>query len=173
MKFKSKNLREIAECIIGDKNYFNYKTSWYISEFFKDCGLPFMHDGSTRWAWTSDRLAELLEESCPPTALPPMFVHVLRTLMHKSDATEDDPGRINALIELNKPLSREGYEAFYSTDNNLYIKNLRYYVATAQNYNNQLFNKKEAKLNLASLKITISNLYKTNITNDYLYFDYV
>ena len=49
----------------------------------------------------------------------------------------------------------------------------RYYVATAQNYNNQLFNKKEAKLNLASLKITISNLYKTNITNDYLYFDYV
>lgn len=50
---------------------------------------------------------------------------------------------------------------------------IRYYVATAQNYNNQLFNKKEAKLNLASLKITISNLYKTNITNDYLYFDYV
>ena len=53
-----------------------------------------------------------------------------------------------------------------------YVKK-RYYVATAQNYNNQLFNKKEAKLNLASLKITISNLYKTNITNDYLYFDYV
>lgn len=57
----------------------------------------------------------------------------------------------------------------------LFIKQwiIRYYVATAQNYNNQLFNKKEAKLNLASLKITISNLYKTNITNDYLYFDYV
>ena len=52
------------------------------------------------------------------------------------------------------------------------IREMRYYVATAQNYNNQLFNKKEAKLNLASLKITISHLYKTNITNDYLYFDY-
>ena len=51
--------------------------------------------------------------------------------------------------------------------------NYRYYVATAQNYNNQPLKKKEAKLNLASLKITISNLYKTNITNDYLYFDYV
>ena len=35
---------------------------------------------------------------------------------------------------------------------------LRYYVATAQNHNNQSHNKKEAKLNLASLKITISNL---------------
>ena len=56
--------------------------------------------------------------------LPPRFVHVLRVLMHKSEATEDDPQRINALIELNKPLSREGYEAFYSTDNNLYIKSL-------------------------------------------------
>lgn len=74
MKFKSKNLREIAECIIGDKNYFDYKSSRYISEFFEDCGLPFTHDGSTRWAWTSDRLAELLEESCPPNALPPTFV---------------------------------------------------------------------------------------------------
>lgn len=56
--------------------------------------------------------------------LPPRFVHVLRVLMHKSEATEDDPQRINALIELNKPLSREGYEAFYSTDNNLYIRPL-------------------------------------------------
>ena len=27
---------------------------------------------------------------------------------------------------------------------------MRYYVATAQNINNQLFNKQEAKLNLAS-----------------------
>jgi hypothetical protein len=35
---------------------------------------------------------------------------------------------------------------------------LRYYVATAQNYNNQPLKKKEAKLNLASLKITIGNL---------------
>lgn len=124
MKFKSKNLRAIAECIIGDKNYFNYKSSMYISEFFEDCDLPFRHDGSTRWAWTSDRLVELLEEPCPPNMLPPRFVHVLRTLMHKSEATEDDPQRINALIELNKPLTREGFEAFYGEDNNLYIRNL-------------------------------------------------
>lgn len=35
--------------------------------------------------------------------------------MYKSDATEDDPERINALMELNKPLSREGFEAFMVT----------------------------------------------------------
>ncbi|WP_407410899.1 hypothetical protein [Acinetobacter sp.] len=124
MKFKSKNLREIAECIIGDKNHFNYKSSMYISEFFEECDLPFKHDGSTRWAWTSDRLAELLAEPCTENTLPVKFVHVLRVLMHKSEATEDDPQRHNALVELNKPLSREGYEAFYGSDNNLYIKSL-------------------------------------------------
>ena len=124
MKFKSKNLREIAECIIGDKKYFNYKSSMYISEFFEECDLPFRHDGSTRWMWTSDRLAELLAEPSLPNMLPVKFVHVLRVLMHKSEATEDDPQRNNALIELNKPLGREGYEAFYGDDNTLYIKNL-------------------------------------------------
>lgn len=124
MKFKNRNLRAIAECIIGDNSYFKYKSSMYITEFFEECDLPFQHDGSTRWAWTSDRIAELLEEPCPPNSLPPKFINVLRVLMHKSEATEDDPHRINALLELNKPLTREGYEVFYGEDNNLYIKNL-------------------------------------------------
>lgn len=78
MKFKSRNLRAIAECIIGDNKSFKYRSSTYITEFFEECDLPFQHDGSTRWAWTSDRLAELLDESCPPNMLPPRFVHVLR-----------------------------------------------------------------------------------------------
>jgi len=124
MRFKDRNLRTIAECIIGDQEYFPYRSSSYITEFFDECDLPFMHDGSTRWWWTAERLKELLDAPCPNHSLPEKFVHVLRILMHKSEATEDDPQRINALIELNKPLSREGYEAFYGTDNNLYIKNL-------------------------------------------------
>lgn len=45
--------------------------------------------------------------------------------MYKSDATEDDPERINALMELNKPLGREGFEAFYGNDNILYVRNIR------------------------------------------------
>jgi hypothetical protein len=63
MKFKSKNLREIAECIIGEK-LLDYKSSRYISEFFEDCGLPLrmmvQHVGlghQTDWQ-------NLLEESC-------------------------------------------------------------------------------------------------------------
>lgn len=125
MKFKDRNLRELAGMVVGDADHFPYRSSSYITRFFEDCDLDFVHDGSTRWSWASDRLAELLEEPQPrPNALPDHFVHLLRVLMYKSDAEEDDPGRAKALESLNKPLAREGYEAFYGEDNELYIRHI-------------------------------------------------
>lgn len=118
-------MREIAEMVIGNADFFPYRSSSYITQFFEECDLDFVHDGSTRWAWTADRLAELLQEPQPAAyALPERFVHVLRVLMHKSDAEEGDPDRALALEALNKPLSREGYEAFYGEDNLLYIRHI-------------------------------------------------
>src|SRR4051812_1486568 len=125
MKFKNRNLREIAEMVVGDAEHFPYRSSGYITRFFEECDLDFVHDGSTRWAWTADRLSELLNEPQPAAyALPERFVHVLRVLMHKSDAQDDDPARKLALEALNKPLSREGYEAFYGEDGLLYIRHI-------------------------------------------------
>ena len=125
MKFKDRNLREIAEMVIGDAEYFPYRSSSYITRFFEECDLEFRHDGSTRWSWTAERLAELLNEPQPGAyLLPDRFVHVLRVLMHKSDALDNDPDRSLALKALNKPLSREGYEAFYGEDNMLYIRHI-------------------------------------------------
>ena len=121
MKFKSRNLRAVADAVIGDAKHFTYRSSSRITQFFEECDLDFIHDGSTRWAWASERLAELLEEPQPaPNALPDRFVHVLRVLMQKADAEDDDPGRLLALETINKPLEREGYEAFYGDDGNLY-----------------------------------------------------
>lgn len=48
MEFKDRNLRAIAEMITGDNDKFHYRTSSKITEFFNECGLPFIHDGSTR-----------------------------------------------------------------------------------------------------------------------------
>jgi len=126
MKFKNRNLRAIAEIIIGDAKFFPYRSSSYITQFFEECDLNFVHDGSTRWAWTAARLSELLQEPQPaPYTLPERFVHVLRVLMYKSDAVPaDDPGRSQALETLNQPLSREGYEAFYGDDDLLYIRHI-------------------------------------------------
>lgn len=126
MRFRNRNLRELAEIIIGDNDRFPYRSSSYITEFFEECDLEFVHDGSTRWAWTSDRLAELLNDSQDaPNTLPSRFVHVLRVLMHKADAADDDPDRRIALSELNKPLNREGYEAFYDEDDLLNVRHQR------------------------------------------------
>lgn len=134
MKFKDRNLREIAKMVAGNVQYFPYRSSSYITQFFEECDLDFVHDGSTRWRWTAERLWELLQEPQPTAyALPERFMHVLRVLMHKSDAEEDDPDRSLALEVLNKPLSREGYEAFYGEDDLLYplFRQLGYHRITA------------------------------------------
>jgi hypothetical protein len=44
--------------------------------------------------------------------------------MLKQDAADDDPDRSLALAELNKPLGREGYEAFYGEDDFLYVRHI-------------------------------------------------
>lgn len=125
MKFKNRNLRAVAEMVIGDNDKFFYRSSSFITQFFEECDLDFVHDGSTRWAWTSERLAELLNDPQEtPNTLPQRFMHVLRVLMQKSDALDSDPDRSIALEELNKPLGREGYEAFYGEDNFLYVRHI-------------------------------------------------
>lgn len=125
MKFKDRNLRAIADCVIGDANHFPYRSSFFITRFFHECDLDFVHDGTTRGIWASDRLAELLEEPQPAAnTLPERFMNLLRVLMHQSDAEDDDPGRVKALDLLNQPLSREGYEAFYGDDKQLYVRHI-------------------------------------------------
>jgi hypothetical protein len=87
MQFKPRNLRAVAEMVIGDAEYFPYRSSSYITRFFEECDLAFVHNGSTRWAWTADRLAELLADpQTVPNVLPARFMVVLRTLMDKRDA---------------------------------------------------------------------------------------
>jgi hypothetical protein len=111
--------------VIGNVDHFPYRSSSFITEFFQECDLDFVHDGSTRWAWTATRLEELLAEPQPTAhALPERFMIVLRTLMLKSDATDEDPGRVNALAALNVPLAREGFEAYYGDDDHLYVRHI-------------------------------------------------
>jgi hypothetical protein len=105
MKFERWNLRELAEAVVGDAKNFPYRSSSYITQFFEECDLVFVHNGSTRWAWSADRLAELLEEQQPAAnTLPDKFVNIMRVLMLQSDAVDEDPGRLLALESLNNPL---------------------------------------------------------------------
>lgn len=111
--------------VVGDAPHFPYRSSRYITEFLKDCGLSFVHDGTTRWAWTSDRLAELLAEpQSYDHTLPEQFMTVLRTLMDRSEAEEGDEDRSKALAALNVPLRREGYEAYLAEDGVIYVRHI-------------------------------------------------
>ncbi len=125
MNFKPRNLRALADMVVGNANYFAYRSSSYITEFFQDCDLEYSHDGSTRWAWTANKLAEVLAiPSAGVNILPDRFIAILRRLMDLSDATDDDPDRSKALEALNAPLRREGFEAYYAEDRTLYVRHL-------------------------------------------------
>lgn len=125
MRSKSRNLRALAEMVIGDADHFRYRSSFFITEFFQECGVNFCHDGSIRAAWTMSRLEELLAEPQPiSNTLPERFMTVLRTLMDKADAEDGDPDRANALAALNGPLKREGFEAYYGDDDFLYVRHI-------------------------------------------------
>jgi hypothetical protein len=114
MKWKSRNIRDLAHIVCGDSEYFRYRSSSYITEFFQDCDLDYVHDGSTRWSWVANRLEEVLALPHPHTSVPPdAFVRIIRATLEKNDAQADDPDRIKALSALNIVLAREGWEAFY------------------------------------------------------------
>lgn len=56
-------IKQIADMICGDSNkYPVYRSSWYLTEFFKDINLPYKHDGSTRKLWVLEILKKLNEE---------------------------------------------------------------------------------------------------------------
>lgn len=114
MKWKNRSLRELANMIVGDAEHFRYRSSSYISEFFQDCDLDYVHDGSTRWSWTASTLEKVLAQPCASANVPPdTFVRVIRAVLDKDEAQDGDADRIKALGALNIVLKREGWEAFY------------------------------------------------------------
>jgi|UPI000478DD7E hypothetical protein len=51
MKLSDFMLEELALMMVGDERHFPYRSSYYITRFFESCGLPFVHDSSTRKIW--------------------------------------------------------------------------------------------------------------------------
>ena len=128
MQFKPRNLRPIAEMVVGnnDHHWFHYRSSSYITRFFEECELDYAHDGSSRVPWAEGVLAELLTDPQPgwTNQLPERFGTVLRTLMDKREAQEGDSDRALALAALNVPLMREGFEGYYGEDGIFYVRHI-------------------------------------------------
>lgn len=114
MVWKKRNLRALADIVCGNDAHFHYRSSSYITEFFQDCDLPYEHDGSTRWAFVAGCLEEVLAMPHRGPSVPPdAFLRIIRRVLDKDEAQEDDGDRAKALTSLNTVLAREGWEAFY------------------------------------------------------------
>jgi hypothetical protein len=129
MEFKQRTLMQIANLICGNFNnedsFFLYRSSSYLTEFFQDCDTDYKHDGSTRNYWVADTLRKILAEPQPNANTPPeTFSRVIRTLMDQGDADNEGAERQGALALLNAALAREGFEAFYATDKQCYLRHL-------------------------------------------------
>jgi hypothetical protein len=129
MKFKDRTLMAIADMICGnydaEKSFFRYRSSSYITRFFQDCDTDYSHDGSTRNRWVAEVIQEILSESQAKASTPPeTFSRVISALMDQEEAENESTERSGALSLLNSALKREGYEAFYATDDKCYLKHI-------------------------------------------------
>lgn len=91
-------------------------------------------------------LEKLLAEPVPTAnSLPDRFVNLMRVLMDKRDAQEGDVGRVAALATLNQPLGREGFEAFFGEDEQLYVRHVATRTLSAQPNPHRPFTPAETK----------------------------
>ena len=105
---------------------FKYRSSSYITRFFRDADTDFVHHSSySRASWAADTLRRILEEPHADEHTPPdTFCRVIRVLMEPGDAANEGPERLNALKRLNIALAREGFEAFYAEDKQCYVRHI-------------------------------------------------
>ena len=129
MKFRRRTIDGIADLICGNRQedetcFFPYRSSYYLTAFFKDAGTGHEHDGSTRSWWVADTLEKILAEPSKDAQTPPdSFLRVIQCLMDQGDAENEPPSRPGALSALNAHLTREGFEAFIADDRRCYLRN--------------------------------------------------
>ena len=109
------------------EQHFKYRSAWYLTQFFQDCGHDVPFDNSSRIPWATDQLRAILADPPPrPNSLPQRFAIIIRNLMDKDDTLEDgDRERPRAMDKLNRYLRAEGFEAFYGEDEQCHLRNIK------------------------------------------------
>lgn len=102
MKINPNILEKLALMICGDapfREYFPYRSSYYLTKFFKDAGLDYVHDGSTRRHWVEETLEELNGGPSEDPNLPPIkLINVIEYLLDPINFL-DQPQNLNHAIE--------------------------------------------------------------------------
>ena len=126
MNVRRRTIAEIAEMICGDVKYFVYRSGSYLTEFFRDLDLDYVHDGSTRKWWVADVLERVSSGPAHQPHLPPYdFIRIIQSLMDRADADGENHDRSEALEVLNSSLAREGVVAYYDDNGVCQVKSTR------------------------------------------------
>jgi hypothetical protein len=137
MKLSDRILEELAKMVVGDAKHFPYRSSSFITRFFTRCGLPFVHDGSTRPRWAHERLAELNLGAAHSADLPSDdLCRVISELFDQDDFERYNERRANqgdakpeyfadvqlALASFNKLVQRAGLIAYLDESGRCYLR---------------------------------------------------
>ncbi|MGY4713030.1 hypothetical protein ACXDF8_26360 [Mycolicibacterium sp. CBM1] len=143
MKFKRRNSEALGDLVCGnlgsddpgfaeEPRYFPYRSSYWLTGFFHEMGTEHEHDGSTRNRWVADVIDEMLDEPHEGPSHPPeSFCRLIDHLMSPADALNEGPDRPKAMEQLNKVLTREGFEAFYGEDGHCHLRHIGTNTVTA------------------------------------------
>ena len=133
MKLSERVLEELAKMVVGDAKHFPYRSSSYITRFFRRCDLPFVHDGSTRPRWAQERLSGLNLGAASSADLPSDdLCRVISELFDQDDFDRyNDRGDVGhehladvqlALASFNKLVQRAGLVAYVDDSGRCYLR---------------------------------------------------
>jgi hypothetical protein len=146
MKLSDRVLEELGKMVVGDAKHFPYRSSYFITRFFARCGLPFVHNGSTRPIWAQERLAELNLGAAQSPDLPSDDLCRVISELFDADDFEGHNDRLNnrgvqdsdyfadvqlALASFNKLVQRRGLMAYFDESGRCYLRSTGTGVSTA------------------------------------------
>lgn len=138
MKLKLSTIDKLSQMICGDapyESYFPYRSSSYLTMFFRGIDQNYAHDGSTRKWWVAGVLEELNEGPSIDPDLPPEGIK--RAIEYLLDpvhyANRDPTDHQTAVDAINKVLESEGLyvEKDEVNGNAILSKRVEGFVSTA------------------------------------------
>ena len=153
VKLSKRFITNLAEMICGrsggnggfDRQNFIYRSSSYLTEFFRKCDMDYVHPGTTRKFWVEEVLDEINEGPSTDVNLP--SDGMLRVIEELLDAGNFENGdNTKALADINSALKRDCIEVYLDSVGRVFIRNLTTQTTTAQtNLRRRTWSPKEAK----------------------------
>lgn len=148
------------------KDFFVYRGSTALTNFFYDCDLNFTHDGSSRTAWTEGCLNQILSTTNHDKNIGNLIT-ILSNLMDISDNTDIDHDRQIALTRLNNELQRDNYQGFYDENKTFHLRELNNQKIIQPSFNPNTALTKEQRQRQRQ-RITLLTNYLDNCSEDNL-----